>query len=53
MTRLLLWGILVITTAMLASNGLGGQEGTKEALTLVALLCALSLFVQGLLTLLS
>lgn len=53
MTILILWGILAISLALLGSNQIRGQEGVEEALTLVAFLCALVIFVSKLFTLLS
>lgn len=53
MTEVVIWGILAISLALLGSNRVRRQKGTAEALTLVALGCALSLFLSKLLALLS
>lgn len=53
MTTVVLWGILAISLALLASNRVRGHEPTLEALTLVALGCGSVIFLDKLLTMLS
>jgi len=53
MTTVILWGILAISTALLASNRVRGHGTVAEALTLVALGCGSVIFIDKLLTMLS